>query len=338
MSNRIVFIDNAKAIGIVLVVFAHLLGVPKNTVIVIYSFHMPLFFFISGYLVKQAKLNDNFWGYAAKQFRALIVPYFFFGFLLFGFLILENVVKNGPPFDYLEHVYHLIYGIGRDYRFIGVLWFFTCLFCVSIYYYLLRKMFNASQAVFVSLVLGFTISELSNYISFRLPWNLELAGVTLFFYAVGNFVSLLDIKALLHDFDRRLFVIVGMVATIVTVMGAFTNGRVDMNGMQFGNPFLFYLTALSGIIVVVIVGIFIKQNKPMEYLSQNTIVLYPMHLVYFAIFTAIGQIIFHMEGGFQKTLFYAIVYTIGAILVNIPVAYILKKVVPSVIGMSRIKV
>lgn len=44
MLNRIVFIDNVKAIGIVLVVFAHFLGVPKDIIIVIYSFHMPLFF------------------------------------------------------------------------------------------------------------------------------------------------------------------------------------------------------------------------------------------------------------------------------------------------------
>ncbi|MDR5790074.1 acyltransferase family protein [Caballeronia sp. LP003] len=43
-------IDAARGIGIVLVVLGHAIGLPEWLFRVIYSCHMPLFFFLSGYL------------------------------------------------------------------------------------------------------------------------------------------------------------------------------------------------------------------------------------------------------------------------------------------------
>lgn len=45
--SRIKWIDNARAIGILLVVLGHSL-IPASIQTYIYSFHMPLFFFLSG--------------------------------------------------------------------------------------------------------------------------------------------------------------------------------------------------------------------------------------------------------------------------------------------------
>ncbi len=65
--------DNLKFIGIVLVVFAHLLegfNTPATDVIykTIYLFHMPLFIFVSGYC---SKFNIK------KIIKKLIIPYVF---------------------------------------------------------------------------------------------------------------------------------------------------------------------------------------------------------------------------------------------------------------------
>ena len=83
---RLRWIDALKGIGIILVVFAHhKLPVALDTYI--FSFHMPLFFFISGLLF-------DFWKYASaanfvkKRFRSLIVPYFGFALLTCLFYLL----------------------------------------------------------------------------------------------------------------------------------------------------------------------------------------------------------------------------------------------------------
>lgn len=78
---RIVFIDIAKAICIILVVVGHY--VPDNSPEwyvmlhdVIYTFHMPLFMFASGYVYIATKKEMSYWSFLAKKVRRLMVPYF----------------------------------------------------------------------------------------------------------------------------------------------------------------------------------------------------------------------------------------------------------------------
>ena len=57
--KRINWIDQAKGIGILLVVIGHM-NIPQDLSKIIFSFHMPLFFFISGYLYNEKKYSVNF--------------------------------------------------------------------------------------------------------------------------------------------------------------------------------------------------------------------------------------------------------------------------------------
>lgn len=56
MNQRINWIDYAKVLGMFLVIFGHTMQQPplQQVHIGIYSFHMPLFFFLSGFLYKQS--------------------------------------------------------------------------------------------------------------------------------------------------------------------------------------------------------------------------------------------------------------------------------------------
>jgi fucose 4-O-acetylase-like acetyltransferase len=61
--------DIIKGICILLMIVGHC---PVSTlVILIYSFHMPVFFFIAGYFFKQ----DTFWKTANKGMRRLLIPF-----------------------------------------------------------------------------------------------------------------------------------------------------------------------------------------------------------------------------------------------------------------------
>ena len=81
VSDRYGFIDNAKAIGIILIVCGHGKGLPAYLSHFIFSFHVPLFFFISGFLLKSGKLNAAVGTNIKKILRTLGVPYVLF-FLL----------------------------------------------------------------------------------------------------------------------------------------------------------------------------------------------------------------------------------------------------------------
>ena len=64
VTQRISWIDNAKALGIISVFYGHIVikifatyPIPAAflQIKLIYSFHMPLFFLLSGYLVKETQ-------------------------------------------------------------------------------------------------------------------------------------------------------------------------------------------------------------------------------------------------------------------------------------------
>jgi fucose 4-O-acetylase-like acetyltransferase len=86
-------VDAIKGFAIILVVVGHVIAFsdPKNyhdgiLINLIYSFHMPLFFFISGYLVF-GRYGPTVTGWIGKKFRQLIIPYTLF--TLFYFFILS---------------------------------------------------------------------------------------------------------------------------------------------------------------------------------------------------------------------------------------------------------
>ena len=93
-NKRIEWIDSARGIAILLVVIGHVLGgytgnyglpqyqrIINLLVDIIYSFHMPLFFMISGYVFGLKKYNwskSNYVVFVKYKAKTLLVPYFLF--------------------------------------------------------------------------------------------------------------------------------------------------------------------------------------------------------------------------------------------------------------------
>lgn len=83
------WINIAKGVGIILVVFGHAIADMTSSDYFfskffwfIYSFHMPLFFFLSGYCGSKAleiTTPDTKYHYILERFKRLMVPYFFIG-------------------------------------------------------------------------------------------------------------------------------------------------------------------------------------------------------------------------------------------------------------------
>ncbi len=81
-SQRLVSIDIARAICIILVVIGHY--IPENSPnwyvamrSVIYAFHMPLFMFVSGYVYWATRKPVKYMDFVWTKFQRLMIPYFF---------------------------------------------------------------------------------------------------------------------------------------------------------------------------------------------------------------------------------------------------------------------
>lgn len=76
MKQRIEELDITKAIGIIMVVVGHT-QLPTFMSNFIWSFHMPLFYIISGIILSQKKYT-SFKLFLTRKIRTLIIPYIIF--------------------------------------------------------------------------------------------------------------------------------------------------------------------------------------------------------------------------------------------------------------------
>lgn len=76
MKERNVEIDIMKGIAILCVMLGHTTWIPGYLGAFIYSFHMPLFFIVSGYFAKTYNEDQRCgWDFMKKNMRQLLVPY-----------------------------------------------------------------------------------------------------------------------------------------------------------------------------------------------------------------------------------------------------------------------
>lgn len=151
------WIDWAKSMGILLVVMGHSnYSIPHLTEM-IFMFHMPLFFFISGYLFKT---SYTFGEIHNKNIRALVVPYILFNFVWALFVLFDYGAKVflGTPVDWHSVFFVPLYRTALGYSggmFCGVAWFLLALvWCKWITYIVhSRKSWAKCGALFVWLSL-----------------------------------------------------------------------------------------------------------------------------------------------------------------------------------------
>jgi hypothetical protein len=67
-------VDAARAAGILLIMAGHLPGLPDWLIRPIYSMHVPLFFWLAGWMLEPRRLAGSASGVAAGVGRSLLVP------------------------------------------------------------------------------------------------------------------------------------------------------------------------------------------------------------------------------------------------------------------------
>ena len=122
-------IDIAKGIGILSVVLCHNWIAYNNHELfrVIYSFHMPLFFFISGIFFNP---NGTFKFFVSNKFESLLKPYFVVLISLFVYNCVSTLVTKSS-FDAVRYFFKLLYGSSSTLNW-APLWFLPHLFLVFI--------------------------------------------------------------------------------------------------------------------------------------------------------------------------------------------------------------
>ena len=321
------------------IVAVHTGRVPKPLITYVISFYMPLFFFISGLFVKESIRNQALIDFVKSRAPRLLIPYLTFGTLsyLLWFSLLGRLKGDLLPTNPLLYfLTNTIYGVG-GYGWLNynlTLWFFPCLLVVELFFFFLIRL--PSRQILIAIlfclsVSGYFFFHWFNIENFRLPFGIDIALTAVVFYGIGYLVRPYLLDDSFRAWYRPPFVALGMLAYLIfsplNESSAFVIGHF---GKNYG---YFYLAALSGILFWTQLSRLVKPNRLCEEVGQNTLVIFPLHLLLFPFFTGILVYLFKIPKELIDSwsvlgIFYAAV----AILMLVPVAWALNHYTSFLLG------
>lgn len=286
MTKRIAWADTFRAIMILFIAYGHTApeGIFKHYV---YSFHVPAFLFLSGYLFKTGR--DSFFPFAWKKFKSLIVPYFIFSLISIAvYVVLGDMAADGLDVNVdtriLPNIMGMLYGssAGNRMKWNLPLWFLPCLFSTLLIAYpaarLLKK--NGKGRCGVSLcawALTFALPFLNFYL-FRkrgLPYQLESAVFLMPFFIGGYLLKPVDFASLRISRAARIVIGLALIAAGACT-GIFMNEEIRYFSSLYRSLPVFYASAILSILGYLLLCPMLRAGA-LTYIGQNTLCILLMH-------------------------------------------------------------
>lgn len=222
--DRDLSFDIAKGIGIFLMVIGHT-SLPKFASTWIYSFHMPLFFLVSGVFFNPEKYREWYGFFVAKS-KTLLIPYFLY-------LIVSEFLK-------------ITCNTGNV-----TLWFLPVLFMTEITFYVIFKLTDRVRLKsFLSTAL-ITILAISSYImsifEIIIPFDLQNVGHALIYYSFGYYFS---------SWVKRISMTLGKIILLMTIytIAVIFLPKLDMFPNQWSIVPISQVLAIAGTILIILVA------------------------------------------------------------------------------------
>ena len=272
-----------------------------------YSFHMPLFMFIAGYLFKENYV-DSIKDYTIKKFRHLMIPYYMWN-LFYGLLVVAlkyfDIVKFGAKFD-AYNFFVMPFVHGHQFSLNVAMWFVPQLFAIQVIYVLFRKVKKEVKVVdnewfwlLCFFILGLSSVWLVNHGYVTNHWRRFLFR-TLFFLPFFHFGYLYRIKLEAKDkLNSLIYFAIIFVIQFALLKGY---GKITFNAITNYYPskiILPYITSMTGIMfwlrISKILAPVLAKSKYIQYLGQNTWTVMAHHqfiffLINFAFFSLLPYI------------------------------------------------
>ena len=317
--NRVPLYDNLKAIGIILVVLGH---VTENHALgnVIYAFHMPLFFFISGMLYKQ---RDR---YAIELARIVLWPYFVFAILSFAYWAMIEVRVRPVPADtsILEQFTNIFYPInmGKNAHIMNVvLWFLPALYLCSIaYHYLLCRV----GGIKAQLTAAIAIAIILQCFKIQLPLCIPQALGALPFFVLGHMLN-----GKIRNFDnaatKKKYIVYSMTVVIFILLWIYSPGG-EVRTMNYPMGYIPYLAVAACCIIAISMACPRKHIKVLSFLGCNSLAIMlthePLKRIIIKVYSVATSIDMDIA---RESVFHSIIITCIMILVLYPVIIFLRR-------------
>ena len=275
------WIDILKGIGMIFVIIGHLdPGWRIETHI--YSFHMPLFFWISGYLfLTTSSFKVGIKEYTKKKMTGLLKPYFIYAVLsifigrFFHLVKMKNVVFN------IKALFFWNGTVGWN----SPLWFLVVLFFVEIGYMVLYHYADWFKVNLVMIGMTF-IAYFIQSKSMVFPFGWHIVPVGFIFYHLG--VCFKKYNTLGGGCSAiKIPILIGLLAVNI-IFSHVLNIRISVYHYMYGHFMYFLISAISGILFYAIIAMILDHQYIFELIGKNTLFILATQYMLFQFFSYIG--------------------------------------------------
>ena len=308
-TNRIVVIDIARCYAIALVFYGHFieeLMLLKNPAAAsqykfIYSFHMVLFIVIAGYVAKESHVEWSIGMFLKDRFFTRLLPFIFFTLLM----MIPPIFFNGkfyglvlPSIEgYTKGLVNTIFGLPS---FCIPSWFLLLIIGVELVHYGAFRFIKDSNAkiliaAIVFYVVGYWLNlklDLFNPLKGRIiGWNyffIHEAIILYAFYLMGIYLRRMRIFV---DPVPMGILLPGTVVTFLIVLFTYqlNTGPFSFHVYNYvvilfsshGHILLFFITAIAGCALVLLVAGMTRTQKTIVWLGQNTLILMCLNGIFY---------------------------------------------------------
>lgn len=296
--KRVLWMDIAKAIGILIVLIVHAEISLGPVTFLGGMFYMPVFFVLAG-MTFSYRPEETFGSFLKKKARRLLIPYFGYNLFLFFFFFVKNSLLPGQvtkdsffpllgilysrnclvPMDQSENVF-----------FMKILnaptWFLTGLFLTLVVFWLMQKTAkgNLRRLVRYNGVVLAAAVLVHDFCPVLLPWSLDCALYAVAFVTFGKIAA--ETK-LVEQVSRKPLLLAVLSAAFAGL--SVQNGSVNMSVAEYGHSMLLYLIVGSlGSLLCMVLSFYVEKYvlwlaKPAAWLGRHTMPVLCLHLFVYSI-------------------------------------------------------
>lgn len=266
--SRINWIDTIKGIAIIFVVLGHIDWGENPLCIWIYSFHMPLFFALSGMLLffSNGTKKDSPKSFVLRKLRNILYPYVTFSIISLLYLY---VFKKGVYTALVDTI--KLFGY-------GALWFLPTLFFSSLLFFFCYRIYKNEWAFVIFFFLLAILGD--NFIKWNSYFFIQRIFLATGYIFLGYWFGRISTK-LMNSKYRCALSILGLICFIAGIPLSQINTMTDFRFGDLHN--IFYYLPLS-IFEVSSLCLFIMNFRPLpvvdsiiRYLGRNSLIIFATH-------------------------------------------------------------
>ena len=325
--KRIIWIDQLRGLAFYTVILGHM-SIGKGLKNWMYSFHMPLFFMISGLNLNVERIyKTSFKDFTLRLAKKMLVPYLWLQMLSF---VLRYAVSllNHKPVPVRDYLIGIIVG---NNNIIGApsnpLYYVLLLFLAQVGLWFVIRIAKADKGL-IGVILS--VLSLGSVCLQRIdiPWHVNVVPTAMLLIFIGRLLmdAYLPLSEKLQKMNRGLYFGICAVLLGMGYVLSRYNGRISIHGNYYGKEFVIFLVcAVASSVAIAMLVMLLPESKALTFIGANTFFYMGIHKPLLLLFEAVA-------GKYEDHPVFLIVGSLVCFFGLIPVAWFFSKFMPYTCG------